>query len=153
MSDTKEKIGVSVRVPQWVLDEIEEDIRACPRPRPTRGDLIETAWRRFKDGAQTNGTRGDNSREGGYHESPGTAVGEMLTALISSGRKSEVDAILRLIRAMFEQGAGRGADPLPKTGHADFDQAAEAVMYDGEELSDRDADLPTERRRTPKRTA
>jgi len=47
-SDKKTETGVSVRIPQWVLDEVEEEIRRSARPRPTRGELIANAWRLAK---------------------------------------------------------------------------------------------------------
>ena len=43
MSDSQEN-SVSVRVPEWVMDEIEEAIKRHPRPRPTRGELLTKAW-------------------------------------------------------------------------------------------------------------
>lgn len=49
MADSKENLdqenSVSVRIPQWVLDEIEERLRKLPRPRPSRGDLLVEAWK------------------------------------------------------------------------------------------------------------
>lgn len=165
MTEKKEKIGVAVRVPEWVLDEIEEAIRQKPRPRPTRGELLEAAWLRFKDTGVEGEVQpieeevlnsGNPGGERDYNDNPSTAS-EMLTALISTGRKTEVDAILRLIRAMFEAGTtGKGerkGKALIKTGNVDFDRAATAILGDAKKLRDGESDIPTERRRHPKRSA
>jgi len=40
--------SVSVRIPQQVLDEIEELIYSMPRPRPSRGEIVVTAWQHFR---------------------------------------------------------------------------------------------------------
>ena len=46
MMDEKENT-VSVRIPQRILDEIEEKIYAMPRPRPSRGEMLVQAWDYF----------------------------------------------------------------------------------------------------------
>ncbi len=56
MSEDKEKktedYGASVRVPSWIVDELEEKIRRHPRgARPTRGELLERAWMAYKEGS------------------------------------------------------------------------------------------------------
>ncbi len=160
MADRKEKIGVAVRVPEWVLDEIEEAIRMRPRPRPTRGELLEAAWLKFKaqsiaknDESVIADTDSASPHGEEYNDGPSTA-GEMLTALIISGRKDEVSAILRLIRSMFETVKGKGRiDALVKTGHGDFDRAAAAIVRDAKELRDGAKDIPSERRKGAKRSA
>ena len=48
MADDKANLGISVRVPVRVLDEIEAKIKEYPRPRPSRGDLLEKAWDSYK---------------------------------------------------------------------------------------------------------
>jgi len=40
--------SVSVRIPQQVLDEIEELIYSMPRPRPSRGEIVVRAWQHFR---------------------------------------------------------------------------------------------------------
>lgn len=48
MTEDNKNLGVSVRVPAKVMEEIEEEIRKHPRPRPKRGELVEKAWEAYK---------------------------------------------------------------------------------------------------------
>ncbi len=59
MTDEKEnKYGASTRVPSWVLDELEEIIKGHPRgSRPTRGELLEAAWRVYRESKGVEGER------------------------------------------------------------------------------------------------
>lgn len=78
MPDTNDN-SVSVRVPQWVLDEIENQIRDMPRPRPTRGELLTQAWAAYSKGApaSVNGKQTDISAPDEYKK----LIAEFITLL------------------------------------------------------------------------
>ncbi len=48
MTEEKDNIGITTRVPAWVMNEIEAEINELPRPRPTRGEMLERAWRAYR---------------------------------------------------------------------------------------------------------
>jgi hypothetical protein len=52
--------SVSLRVPEWVLEELESRIMLMARPRPSRGELITRAWTAFKE-ADENLTAGTST--------------------------------------------------------------------------------------------
>lgn len=42
------KNGVPVSIPQWVLDEIEEELARIGSPRLTPGGLVAAAWKAYR---------------------------------------------------------------------------------------------------------
>ncbi len=71
--------GTTVRIPVRLLDEIEGVLQTYPRPRPSRGDLLEEAWAAYR---------------GGSAEGPGAA-----NAPVPKRYQREVEKFIRIMQS------------------------------------------------------
>lgn len=100
--------GVSVRVPQWMLDEVETERNQHPRPRPSRGELIARAWKRSKSIAISEDADVPNYER---QSPPPKATGKPLTAS-TTAVTLHVHRMTASIEALFSAGRADEAESL-----------------------------------------
>ena len=105
MAEDKEKKadeGVSVRIPQRVLDQVEARLRKYPRPRPTRGSLLAEAWDLYEAAAPA--TPDKPAVVAVHHDSGKRSRQEEIVALImASGDAKVIDALTQNIDVFYDR--------------------------------------------------